>query len=50
MFTPLKLLPMPGFDGSFSVEVIHKPGSDHDSNETLKRLYGDGLRRIVANF
>lgn len=47
--TPLKLLHDAGFDGFFSVEVIHKPGSDHDADATLK-AYGDGFRQIVGNF
>jgi len=29
--TPLRLLEQAGFEGFFSVEVIHKPGSDHDA-------------------
>ena len=47
--TPLKLLHDAGFDGFFSVEVIHKAGSDHDADATLK-AYGDGFRKIVENF
>ena len=47
--TPLKLLHDAGFDGFFSVEVIHKSGSDHDADATLK-AYGDGFRKIVENF
>jgi sugar phosphate isomerase/epimerase len=33
--TPLGLLEDSGFDGYFSVEVIHKPGSDHDADGVL---------------
>ncbi len=33
--TPLQLLEGDGFDGYFSVEVIHKPGSDHDVDAVL---------------
>ncbi len=33
--TPLQLLEKDGFDGHFSVEVIHKPGSDHDADGVL---------------
>ncbi len=33
--TPLELLADAGFDGCFSVEVIHKPGSDHDADRVL---------------
>ncbi|MDP6038846.1 MAG: TIM barrel protein, partial [Candidatus Latescibacteria bacterium] len=47
--TPLKLLNEAGFDGFFSVEVIHKPGSEHDAEGTLKS-YGDGFRKIVESF
>ncbi len=43
--TPLKLLDEIGYDGHFSVEVIHKPGSDHDADGTLKN-YAEGFARI----
>jgi sugar phosphate isomerase/epimerase len=33
--TPLHLLEKGGFDGYFSVEVIHNPGSDHDADGVL---------------
>lgn len=33
--TPLQLLEKAGFDGYFSVEVIHKPGSEHDADAVL---------------
>jgi len=33
--TPLSLIEDAGFDGYFSVEVIHKPGSDHDADAVL---------------
>ncbi|MBT3273103.1 MAG: sugar phosphate isomerase/epimerase [Spirochaetales bacterium] len=35
--TPLKLLNDAGFDGYFSVEVIHKPGSEHDADGVLSQ-------------
>lgn len=41
--TPCKLLNDAGFDGYFSVEVIHKPGSDHDADGVLKS-YSDGFK------
>lgn len=33
--TPLQLLEGAGYDGYFSVEVIHKPGSAHDADAVL---------------
>ena len=42
--TPLKMLEQDGFDGYFSVEVIHKPGSDHDADGVLAN-YADVFRR-----
>ena len=33
--TPLQLLEADGFDGYFSIEVINKPGSDHDPDAVL---------------
>jgi sugar phosphate isomerase/epimerase len=44
--TPLKLLNASGFEGYFSVEVIHKPGSDHDAEGTFKQ-YSEGFRSIL---
>ena len=44
--TPLKLLSDAGFDGYFSVEVIHKPGSDHDAEGVMKQ-YGEGFRALL---
>ena len=46
---PLKLLNAAGFDGFFSVEVIHKPGSDHDADGVMKQ-YADGFQKIAAEF
>lgn len=46
---PLKLLNAAGFDGYFSVEVIHKPGSEHDADGTLKK-YGEGFKAITSGF
>jgi len=43
--TPVKLLNAAGFDGFFSVEVIHKPGSDHDADGVMKQ-YGEGFRAL----
>ena len=47
--TPLQLLNGAGFDGYFSVEVIHKPGSEHDAEGVLKQ-YAEGFRGIVETF
>lgn len=47
--TPLQLLNKAGFEGYFSVEVIHKPGSDHDAEGTMKN-YADGFKKIVSTF
>ncbi len=44
--TPLKLLNGAGFDGYFSVEVIHKSGSDHDADGVLGQ-YAEAFRGIV---
>ncbi len=44
--TPVKLLHEAGYSGYFSVEVIFKPGSDHDADGTLKQ-YADGFREIT---
>lgn len=43
--TPLRLLNEIGYDGYFSVEVIHKPGSDHDADGTLKN-YAEGFAKV----
>ena len=43
--TPLQLLNASGFDGYFSVEVIHKPGSDHDAADVLSK-YAAGFKKI----
>lgn len=45
--TPLKLLAQAGFDGYFSVEVIHAPGSQHDPDGVL-RSYAEGFRAIMG--
>ncbi len=45
--TPVKLLNDAGFDGYFSVEVIHKPGSDHDADGVMKQ-YGEGFRELLS--
>ena len=44
---PLNLLGRGGFDGYFSVEVIHKPGSDHDADGVL-RQYAEGFRELMG--
>lgn len=43
--TPLKLLNDAGYDGHFSVEVIHKVGSDHDADGIMKQ-YAEGFAKI----
>lgn len=40
---PVQLLEAQGFDGYFSVEVIHKPGSQHDADAVLAS-YAAGFR------
>lgn len=45
--TPVKLMNDAGFDGYFSVEVIHKPGSDHDADGVMKQ-YGEGFRALLS--
>jgi len=45
--TPLKLLGAAGFDGFFSVEVIHSLGSEHDAEGVL-RQYAEGFRSIMG--
>jgi len=47
--TPLQLLNAAGFDGHFSVEVIHKPGSDHDADGVMKQ-YAEAFGEIVSTF
>ena len=42
---PLQLLESDGFDGYFSVEVIHKPGSDHDADAVLAG-YAEGFHKL----
>lgn len=44
---PVKLLEEFGFSGYFSVEVIHKPGSEHDAEGVLAQ-YAEGFRQIMA--
>ena len=36
--TPWRLLEAAGYDGYFSIEVIHAPGSDHDAEGVLKQV------------
>ena len=45
--TPLRLLNGAGFDGYFSVEVIHKPGSEHDADGVMEQ-YGEAFREIMG--
>jgi len=45
--TPVRLLNEAGFDGYFSVEVIHKPGSEHDAEGVMKQ-YAEGFRAMTA--
>ena len=42
---PLQLLEGHGFEGFFSVEVIHKPGSDHDADAVLAG-YAQGFDKL----
>ena len=44
--TPVKLLNEEGFDGFFSVEVIHAPGSDHDARGVMKQ-YAEVYKAMV---
>jgi len=44
--TPLRLLKQAGFDGYFSVEVIHNSGSEHDADGVL-RQYAEAFRSMV---
>jgi len=46
-FTPLKLLSETGWDGFFSVEVIHKPGSEHDAEGTLA-AHAQAFKKMMA--
>lgn len=45
--TPLQLLDEAGFDGYFSVEVIHAPGSEHDA-ESVLRQYAEAFRAMMG--
>ncbi len=44
---PLQLLLEAGFSGYFSVEVIHKPGSEHDADGVLSQ-YAEQFKKIMA--
>ncbi len=44
--TPLRLLHRAGFDGYFSVEVIHSPGTPHDAARVLQQ-YAEGFRGLM---
>ena len=44
--TPLELLSKAGFDGYFSLEIIHAPGSDHDPHGVLERC-AESFRQIM---
>ena len=46
--TIASLLHDAGYDGYFSVEVIHAPGSEHDAEGVLKQ-YAEEFRRIMAD-
>lgn len=46
--TPLKLLSDAGFDGYLSLEIIHKRGTPHDADATLKQN-AEGFRAITSN-
>lgn len=43
---PLRLLSAAEFSGHCSVEVIHKPGSDHDAYGVMKQ-YAEALRGLI---
>ncbi len=45
--TPMKLLSHARFAGFFSVEVIHKPGSEHDAEGVLSQ-YAHAFRNIAS--
>jgi sugar phosphate isomerase/epimerase len=44
---PLKMLAAAGFEGYFSVEVIHKSGSEHDA-EGVMQQYAEAFGRMLA--
>ena len=45
--TPLRLLGEAGFNGYFSIEVIHQKGSSHDADGVLGQ-YAEQFRRMIA--
>ena len=45
-FAPLQLLRAAGFDGYFSVEIIHAPGSNHDADGVLSQ-YATEFRKLL---
>ncbi len=45
--TPIQLLGKSGYEGFVSVEVIHKPGSDHDPDPVLKQ-YATKLKEYIG--
>lgn len=45
---PLRLLAEAGFDGYFSVEVIHAPGSDHDAQGVMAQ-YAKAFGALMAD-
>ena len=45
-FAPLQLLTAADFDGYFSVEIIHAPGSDHDADGVLSQ-YAIEFRNLL---
>ena len=45
--TPLQLLEDAGFNGYFSIEVIHQKGSSHDADGVLGQ-YAEQFRRMIA--
>ncbi len=47
--TPLRLLNEAGFDGYFSLEVIHAVGSDHDADGVLAQ-YAEAFKKITKGF
>ena len=46
---PLRLLSEAGYSGYFSVEVIHKPGSEHNADAVLAQ-YAKQFQVIMAGF
>ena len=44
---PLRMLREAGFEGYFSVEVIHAPGSEHDA-EGVMRQYAEAFRGMMG--